>query len=360
MKKILLIGSYGRGNLGDDAFIYAAIKLFPNCEIYINSANDEFLPKDLRSRVKSIQTTGMGDFVTKIRTLFSVSHVVYFGGDLWVELYGDRFPRMSLYKMAILNCVLKVLGKKIAYFGCGAGKIKGYSLFLARVSACLASVIIVREQNSKDVLNLEKIQVLPDVTINLFELVDKQNFPSREIGISVMYYIPDPVTNYKKYVQDLKNLIVYLHNTYNFRIKLIPMLISDDVHDDQHVCEDILKELGDVDRVSIMEYDGIDNFLTQLSLFDIVISTRLHGSILSILSKVPAIGISYRPKVASFFKKINLPNFAVAIDEIESIKIIVGDTLLNYNDVIDRIDKARLELLTFKNEYDDAAKNFIK
>ena len=71
MKKILLIGSYGRGNLGDDAFIYSAIKLFPNCEIYINSANDDLLPADIRAQVKTIHTTGLRDLFVKIRTIFN-------------------------------------------------------------------------------------------------------------------------------------------------------------------------------------------------------------------------------------------------------------------------------------------------
>ena len=362
MKKILLIGSYGRGNLGDDAFIYSAIKLFPNCEIYINSANDDLLPADIRAQVKTIHTTGLRDLFVKIRTMFSVSHIVYCGGDLWVELYGDTFPRISLYKMAVLNFCLRIIGKKIAYFGCGAGNIRGYSLLLARFSARLADTIITREQHTKNLLGLEKISVLPDLTINLFDNTTRKHVPTKEIGISVMYYIPQPEINYEKYLTSVISLIKELKDTYDFRIKLIPMLISDDKHDDLSVCKEIMDRFGasNSDELSIIEYSSVHDFLGQLAKFDFVISTTLHTNILAILSGVPAVGISYRPKVSNFFKDINLSDKAVEIDKISAIPNIINEIMSNYEQYESIVNKVKLALISNKEEYESIATNFIK
>ena len=154
--KTLLLGAYGHGNSGDDVFLHAALRLFAKHKLYGNSADDSLLPAGVTEQVTTIATTGKGDVFKKLSILLSVDIFVYCGGDLWVELYGERKPRQQLYKMLLLNLAGRLLGKKIFYLGCGIGALRGYSLFLARLSARLAHGIIVREERSARVLRLRR------------------------------------------------------------------------------------------------------------------------------------------------------------------------------------------------------------
>src|SRR5687767_14340252 len=107
-KNILLLGSYGRGTIGDDALLLAALKLFQGHKLFINSANDELLPSAVRSSVTTMSTTDNRDWRKKLAIFRKLNAIVYCGGDLWVELYGDRFPRISLYKMLIVNLIARL------------------------------------------------------------------------------------------------------------------------------------------------------------------------------------------------------------------------------------------------------------
>ena len=121
-KPILLLGSYGRGNIGDDAFLAAAIKHFPESSaLYVNSAYDELLPRVARDRTQTLATTSKHDLRKKVKAFRGIKHVVYCGGDLWVEVYGTAYPRRPLYEMIAMNFMARVSGKRVYYLGCGVG-----------------------------------------------------------------------------------------------------------------------------------------------------------------------------------------------------------------------------------------------
>lgn len=369
MKKILILGSYGRGNVGDDAFLYVAMKLFKKCKIFINSENDSLLPQDLRNQVTTIKTSGITDIFKKIYTFFTVTHVVYCGGDLWVELYGDKYPRQSLYKMLLLNIVLRIFGKKIAYIGCGAGRIDGFSLTLARTSAKLASLIIVRETHSQKILNIQGIEVLPDLTINLFSTENKKNIGKdynksflKNIGISVMYYIPDACKNYPKYKRELIKVINTILEKQDRRITLMPMLISEESYSDLKVCQEIYEEISDAHKkkVAILNYSSFEDFLASISSLDLVIGTRLHANILSILNGVPSIGIAYRKKVSSFFYQIDMEYFCVHLDSMERIIDIFSYTENNYAEILQKIQVVKRKIMQKKELYENLVQKFLE
>src|SRR5580700_6798831 len=100
MPNILLLGSYGRGNTGDDAFLVAVLRLLKNDHMTINASHDAPLPYEVQNRVTILNTKTLKNLKTKIAVFLKVKTIIYGGGDLWVELSGDRRPRQSLWKMA--------------------------------------------------------------------------------------------------------------------------------------------------------------------------------------------------------------------------------------------------------------------
>ncbi len=333
----MIIGSYGRGNVGDDAFLYAALKLFKGSKLYINSADDSLISKDILDEVDTIPTSGLKDIRQKIKIFISLTHIVYCGGDLWVKLYGDKFPRQSLYKMVILNLASKLFRKKIAYIGCGAGKVTGYSLFLARMSAKLATLVIVRDQATKNLLRLKKIIVLSDLTSTICEVLQTQKKDSSiiNVGISLMYYIPVPDKNFQSYINTLARTINrIIDSDSRIRIVLIPMLKSTDEKDDRFACAQLFNLLDDklIKKVTIMNYESFFDFLKKINQLNVMIGTRLHANILSTLLGVPSIGIAYRPKVSNFFIENNLGRNFIAIDDVQSLDLKFKEIMANYDD----------------------------
>jgi polysaccharide pyruvyl transferase WcaK-like protein len=320
---ILLLGSYGRGNIGDDAFLAAALRHFPeDTPFYLNSAHDELLPKIAQGRVQTIATEGGRDFRKKVRVFRDIKHIVYCGGDLWVELYGDRFPRQSLYKMLGVNLIARLTGKKVHYLGCGIGNLSGYSLFLARASARLANNVIVREPRSAKVLGLRSSIVLPDLVSSLdWPVKSEKRQPGKPftIGISILYHLPNPEQTFRQLLETLHDFIAALPAE-QFRIVLFPMLISpSDPKDDLWASRQLQVALEDVAQdVTISPARELDDFVAELSNVDLMIGARLHANILAMLTGTPALGIAYRPKVASFFVANKLKDYCIELSRLNA------------------------------------------
>lgn len=335
----LLLGSYGRGNLGDDVFLVAAAELFAHHTLYINSADDSLLPESARGLVTTISTTSPHDAIKKLKVFLKVRNIVYWGGDVWVELYGNRFPRQSLYKMVALNTLARVFGKKVHYVGCGIGKLRGWSLLLARMSGRLSHTIIARERRSAEVLGLAGVEVMPDLAINLpYYRPRLHTLPARRrrfvIGISLLYFVPRPAQNFPKLVEHIAAFISSLPAD-KFKVVLLPMLVSErEPHDDVWASQQVQAALAESNvRMEMYKPKSLQDMVQTLGSFDLVIGTRLHANILATFNATPCLGIAYRPKVASFFRDNNLSDYCVDLDILASLPTVFWSMYNNYQSV---------------------------
>ncbi|HSX06768.1 MAG TPA: polysaccharide pyruvyl transferase family protein [Candidatus Saccharimonadia bacterium] len=320
-KPILILGAYGRGNAGDDVFILSAAALFADRTLYINSANDALLPAEVRGHIKTISTVSPRDLYEKIKLFASVKEVVYWGGDLWVKLYGTKTPRQLLYKMAITNVMLRTCGKRVYYIGCGIGDLSGYSRWLAQLSGRMAKIVAVREQRSAQVLRLPNVRVLPDLAINLpYHQPRLHILPTDRpfsIVVSVLWSVPDPAHNFPLLIERITQLVDSLEPK-DFRITLLPMHVSGEAHDDLWASKVLARHIK---RHAVEIFTGRDlpSIIKLLAESDLVIGGRLHASILAALNATPAIGISYRPKVRSFFTDNDVAAYAVDVEALSDL-----------------------------------------
>lgn len=320
-KPILILGAYGRGNAGDDVFILSAAALFPDRTLYINSANDSLLPAEVRGHIKTISTVSPWDLYKKITLFIRIKEVVYWGGDLWVKLYGTRMPRQLLYKMVFTNALLRLGRKKIYYIGCGIGDLSGYSRWLARLSGRMASAITVREQRSAKVLNLPNVKVLPDLAINLpyhrpvlHTISPKRPF---SIVVSMLWSVPNPAYNFPLLVKHITALLDTLPAE-QFKITLLPMHVAGEKYDDLWASQELALNMQHR-TVDVYSARDLPSIISLLAESDLVIGGRLHANILALLNGTPAIGISYRPKVQSFFSDNGLADYAVEIGALHTL-----------------------------------------
>jgi polysaccharide pyruvyl transferase WcaK-like protein len=334
-KSVLLLGSYGRGNIGDDIFLVAAMELIANKTIYINCAEDAPLPFHIKDKVSTFSTDFHKNIFLKIKIFLSLDTIIYWGGDLWVLLYGDRFPRRSLYKMLIVNLIARLFRKKVMYVGVGIGDLYSYDLLLARASARLAHTIAVREQRSSDLLQLPQVTILPDLAINLPYLRPRlHKSPAKSekwtIGISVLYHIPNPETNFPIYIQEMANFINNL-DPEKYKIAYLPFLVTNAIYDDMWATQELIKLVKATMEYEVISTKSIEEYTNTLTGYECIIATRLHASILAVYNGVPSIGISYRPKVTSFYNDNGLEPYCIPIEEIGRLSTLFDSLVTSYN-----------------------------
>lgn len=332
---ILILGAYGRGNIGDDVFIICAAELFKNYDVHINSANDSLLPKQVSGSIHTISTTNVSDVFKKMTIFLRTKKIVYWGGDLWVELYGTKHPRQLLYKMILLNTLLRLFGKKIYYIGCGVGVLRGYSLRLARLSAHMAEKVVLREQRSATVMRLPYASILPDIAINLpYNIPTRHRFPNSRpfhIVISVLWSIPNPEVNFQRLIESIAVLINSL-SAKDFEVTLLPMHINDEQEFDDLWAAEKLNDLLD-HKASIYKVRNIESIAVLLRECDLLIGARLHTDILAILNGTPSIGVSYRPKVRSFFVDNGINEYCLDLDSLDTLSPIFNKIHDNYSKI---------------------------
>lgn len=303
-RHIFLIGSYGRGNIGDDAFLYAISKLITKHDIVINTSIDAPLPVAVREKINTVATSATKDIFKKIKYFLRSDYIIYGGGDLWVELYEDFFKRKSLWSMIFVNLLCKTFGKKIMYVGVGAGNIIGLSLKLAHFSAKLADEIIYRDETSKKAINIPG-PVLPDITCTLIEDSQQAISSSKNskvvIGLSLMYYIPNPELEFEEYLHTIVNQL-QMFDKHKTEFIIFPMMISKTLDKDDLWASQQFTNLMKGYNVTISKERDIEKIMQKLSSLDLMIATRLHGSILANWMGSKSVGIAYRPKVSRYYE----------------------------------------------------------
>ncbi len=358
----LLLGSYGRGNLGDDVFLVAAAELFAHHNLYINSADDSLLPESAQGLVTTIATTSWRDALKKLKVFLKVKNIVYWGGDVWVELYGDRYPRQSLYKMVALNLLARLFGKKVHYVGCGIGKLQGWSLRLARISASLSHTVIARERRSADVLGLSGVEVLPDLAINLPYYWPRVHTLSKTrsfvIGISLLYHLPDPRDNFPRLAEHIARFIESLPAN-KFKVVLLPMLVSEgEPHDDLWASEQVQALVHGGAPVEIYQAKSLQDMVQTLGSFDLVIGTRLHANILGTFNATPCLGIAYRAKVSSFFRDNDLASYCIDLDSLDQLPDVFERMHSHYDEVARQFYDASQRNVAQKEAYQNFATQY--
>jgi glycosyltransferase involved in cell wall biosynthesis/polysaccharide pyruvyl transferase WcaK-like protein len=354
----LVLGSYGRGNIGDDVFLYAVQQFVHPDRIIINCADVEKLPKDLREKFHVIDTHFLKDFFHKLGVLFRVKTVIYVGGDVWTLMYEDVVQRKHLYKMILVNSVLRLLGKKVLYVGTGVGDLDTLSLYMARVSAYFAHYIIFRDQESARRMSLkrEKYSVLPDLASVID--VPKKASQKKQIALSLLYHVSDKEKNYPI----LKRAFVDLIRTYSekgYSFVFVPMLKTEEIlHDDVWVGRDIKKEIQCVDFIVLTDH-SVEGVLRAFNESELVVSTRLHAALLSVLVKTPVLAVSYRGKVTRAMTDMGLSEYVLLVDDINKLNSSISYILDTYTEAQKKVEDASQYITTHGHTYRSIISEYI-
>jgi polysaccharide pyruvyl transferase WcaK-like protein len=138
------------------------------------------------------------------------------------------------------------------------------------------------------------------------------------VGISLLYFIPNPKRNFRHLVNGIVSFINTLPE--DAEILLLPMLVSPQTdHDDLWASEQVQAKVLDR-KVRIVAAQSVASCIATMRDLDFVVAARLHANILATLSGTPCLGISYRPKVASFFRENGLEEYCIDITELDQLE----------------------------------------
>ena len=373
MKKVVLINSYSDKNKGDLGIILGTIQTLKesdlNCEISAISSfseRDVFFKtehEELKKYVKRIvpslvgrvhNKTTIGKIITVCIDYLKMYYISYAplvllkgylylfhrgtlseiqSADVVISKGGSFLCNRDTYldkikldrELTIFKLCLR-FNKKIIIWGQSIGPVYGEkSINNLRKVLQKIKLIIIREElclkeYTEVFMDLKNVVLGHDLAFSLNYNNEKINKVilkggKLEVGLTLKKF-NDSKSNYK-YLKLIKKIILYLNENYECNFHFVPHVTIDDDLDQVKELITLLPESINKESVFIDENDySINNLLDIYNKKDIVIGTRLHSTIFTLITNTRVINIGYHgTKAQGVFKDINLEGNQFNIDD---------------------------------------------
>ena len=319
---ILICGSYGLGNAGDESILKAILQdvrsAAPQEEIIVLSRDPEETTQ--RHHVRSLH---MFDFPGFHRIMRHARLYINGGG----SLIQDVSSRRSLWYYLYTLRAAKKRGCKVLMYGCGIGPVnypKDIDL-TRRVLNRYVDTITLREDASRE--ELQKFGVTqPKVILASDPALTLHRAADAEIDALMTEYGLDPGGKYlclclrpwkdfEPKVPVFAEVVHYAKAQYG----LTPVFLSINHLDDGAAADAVAALLGEAPCV-IRQPLSTELTLGLMSRMQAIISMRLHGLIFAAGQGIPLVGVVYDPKVSAFLSYMDQHLY-------EDLSMITGESL---------------------------------
>lgn len=327
MSRIVISGFYGFHNIGDEAILETLIlklrAIDPKVSITVLTNN----PAETSAKF-NVETVKRHDVFKVFKAIMKTDILLSGGGSL---LQDDTSARSIHYYLAIIRMGL-FMKKDVFLISNGIGPIirthnkKQVANVLNKVNHTT-----VRDYNSKKLLeeigvDSARISVSADLVIDMemqpneigarilngLNIIDK----SRDlIGIAIRQKDFRDSNRREALVQFVNGL------SKKYTVLFIPFYYEEDSK-----IEAEINHLVDENVVFLSKKYDADEVLSVMQHLRILIGSRLHSLIFSLVAEVPFIGISYDPKIENFMEMIDMsPTCSMKQFDIEALKKAVDD-----------------------------------
>lgn len=386
-KSILIYGSYGRGNYGDEIILDALLQnLKPDYNVNV------LVPGDL-DEVSKLHDVGvipwsisfhnktfLGKSTTLFKSILILNHniknhdIILIGGG---NMLMDLFPRIP-FKIFLLCCLSKINRKKICFIGCGAGPIyQRISEVLFKISLRMADLITIRDNMSYRLIKQlcpsnKKVFECSDLIFShpyFNEKFNPINQKIESIAINILYnkpgYYPtanEQKENYRQLIAEIINYFIKCNN-----IKKI-LLFTTSHPDDDDALKEIRNHINSQQNKEINFYYKSVSFIELsriLENYDLVVTSRLHSLFLSICLNKLVIPLIYQEKVENWINENNMDSISIDIRKLSSESLLRFKSILeeiedNPQDYLNRINEIKTKCVINSKKNLTVLRNFIE
>jgi colanic acid/amylovoran biosynthesis protein len=397
MKKVVILNTHSTLNSGDTAIVIAQIQLInnfiPNASIAITSRTSEidqafykpfgvtvlppifpapsvFSPtsKKIKETVKNlfsfsakkqlINTIETGDLIISSGGGYFWSPAANFPGPMFLQ--NIFHIQIALYKKKPLFFFPQSFGP---FQNSWAPKLLSKSLQSENVIKIFA-----REKISFDIArnlvkgraNEEKVTLCPDLAFALdlntlpLSIPINLDLPRPRIAITLRNWdFPNCLSHeekrlkFQKYLTVLKKTCLHIYNLWKGSIILFPQVRGPgEFENDVPITKKFFGELGSIIPPTHLlfirpTYDSPLLLIQLLSQIDLILATRFHSAIFSLISGTPAISIGYQHKSKGIMYLLGFERYCIEIDDIplEQLLQLIEEILNNHQRIKSMITK---------------------
>lgn len=247
--------------------------------------------------------------------------------DISIDIFKGPIPLIWWYIH-----LAKLYDKKVFLYGISTAELTNeYAKLLTKEIILKSDIITVRDKNSKEYLKKlgvgKKIKVLPDPTLgiqfNRENLIsdDIYDFLSNDNQIKIAFGLRKLDFLKEKKSEVFQIIIEFINSNPNYKYIFIPQSTYFE-DDDRVLAKEISKSINkNIEYYIIEERYTPFELIKIYSLCNVTIAIRLHSAVFSQIAEVPAIAISYLPKVKSFMKDYGTQENIINIKEINTFSL---------------------------------------
>lgn len=305
------LGYQGYGNVGDEAILAGIEEMLNGSAVDITAIVGGDVAK-IAAFPQAARITGrrLHPRMASLKALRRAHVLVMTGGGL---LHDHWWSVVPLYFSWTL--LARLSGRRVLWVGIGAGPLdRPLTRNLVRWIMALASLMTVRDEASATLLRSighgKPVTVIPDPAFFLPPPPDMS--PRNGLGIVVRA----PTPRDRSLTGTIANALADLgagRLTAGGDVSMLTMAGQRDRPFAELVATLTGQRCGITPRIEELEPDPT-RALRRFAQFDLVVSMRLHGLILSAIARTPCVPIVYEPKVKAVADQLGLGNVAVPID----------------------------------------------
>ena len=327
-KKVVVLGSYGFSNTGDEAILSAIVRQFrrklPDVSLVAVTGDCKYTKRI----TPEVETVYWRDISTIVKEIKSSDLVICGGGGLFFDYWGvDPETFLTNKHWGLTYCagpplLAAFIGKPVMIYAVGVGPL--YSEVSKKIVGLLGRVstrITVRDYDSKEELiglgiTPDKIELTADPAFSLIE--DLPSFEKREnnppqiavvlrnwnVNVSPAYWERAVAEALEKFAKELDAHLVFIP------FQVYP---QDTLANDIFVIERVSCIIGHPKKTIFYEELPLHAILNLIASSDILVGMRLHSLMFAAATETPMVSIEYDPKISNFMESIDLTDFNVNI-----------------------------------------------
>ncbi|GAU78004.1 polysaccharide pyruvyl transferase CsaB [Fusibacter sp. 3D3] len=361
MNKVVISGFYGFHNIGDEAILLTLTKklkeINPNVQITVLSNN----PVETMQKF-DVKAINRSDALKVAKVIMQCDVLLSGGGSLLQDVTSARSIH---YYLSIIRMGL-IFRKKVFLISHGVGPLIRASN-KRRVKRVLNKVYCITVRDIKSYELLMSIGVKPEkakVTTDPVMALDCQTLDEGKHIIDNLN-LKDPsrkklaiAIRQKDFRDDAhRDLLVQMANRLakRYNVIFVPFYYKNDTK----IFQDIHDKTDEHVYFIIDKYNSLA-FLSLIQNMDILVGSRLHSLIFSLVAEVPFVGISYDPKIENFLETIQMaPICSIHDFRPDAIESEITRYEQNYETVKAQVIRSKASLIKLLEVNDEILKTLI-
>ena len=307
----------------------------------------------------------LGFLRKSFRSVREVDLLLFTGSNQFLDNFGGPwgFP----YTLLKWSCLARLAGKKIAHISIGAGPL---DKFLSKSFICgsvyLSHYLSFRDKGSRELtkrfLGFKSSYVFPDLAHSLlWENIEEKDQESKTIDRLVVGINPMPIydkrywhiaddNKYQEYVVKIGDFAISILKD-DFRVELFGTHPKD-----QDVCNDVFNYLSEkldsklLSQCTLKSTETVSDVMSLISSFDLVVATRFHGVLLSLLAGKCVVALCYGAKTNELMVEADQGQYTLdfesfSLEELESAFLNLYQNMEHQKCIIEKKERVDRESL---------------